>query len=124
MSVLKDSARVGVIGGSGFYELLENAREVRIQTPFGDPSDVYFLGEIEGVPVAFLPRHARGHRILPSEVNYRANVWGMKALGVRYILSASAVGTRRSSSIASVAHIRAAAALKAICPNSGSFIRQ
>ena len=95
MSALKDSAMVGVIGGSGFYELLENAREVRIQTPFGDPSDVYFLGEIEGVPVAFLPRHARGHRILPSEVNYRAIVWGMKALGVRYILSASAVGSLR-----------------------------
>jgi 5'-methylthioadenosine phosphorylase len=84
---------VGVIGGSGFYELLQNAREVRIETPFGEPSDAYFLGEIEGVPVAFLPRHARGHRIMPSEVNYRANVWGMKALGVRYILSASAVGS-------------------------------
>jgi 5'-methylthioadenosine phosphorylase len=90
-----DSARVGVIGGSGFYELLENAREVRLETPFGDPSDVYFLGEIGGVPVAFLPRHARGHRILPSEVNYRANIWGMKALGVHYVLSASAVGSLR-----------------------------
>lgn len=90
-----DSARVGVIGGSGFYELLENAREVRVETPFGDPSDVYFLGEIGGVPVAFLPRHARGHRILPSEVNYRANIWGMKALGVHYVLSASAVGSLR-----------------------------
>ena len=90
-----DSARVGVIGGSGFYELLENAREVRLETPFGDPSDVYFLGEIGDVPVAFLPRHARGHRILPSEVNYRANIWGMKALGVRYVLSASAVGSLR-----------------------------
>ena len=90
-----DSARVGVIGGSGFYELLENAREVRLETPFGDPSDVYFLGEIGDVPVAFLPRHARGHCILPSEVNYRANIWGMKALGVRYVLSASAVGSLR-----------------------------
>ena len=90
-----DSARVGVIGGSGFYELIENAREVRLETPFGDPSDVYFLGEIGGVPVAFLPRHARGHRILPSEVNYRANIWGMKALGVHYVLSASAVGSLR-----------------------------
>jgi len=90
-----DGARVGVIGGSGFYELLENAREVRIETPFGDPSDAYFLGEIGGVPVAFLPRHARGHRILPSEVNYRANIWGMKALGVHYVLSASAVGSLR-----------------------------
>ena len=93
MSALKDAAMVGVIGGSGFYELLQNAREVRIETPFGEPSDVYFLGEIEGVTVAFLARHARGHRILPGEVNYRANIWGMKALGVRYILSASAVGS-------------------------------
>ena len=90
-----ESARVGVIGGSGFYELLENAREVRLETPFGDPSDAFFLGEIGGVPVAFLPRHARGHRILPSEVNYRANIWGMKALGVHYVLSASAVGSLR-----------------------------
>jgi len=90
-----DSAKVGVIGGSGFYELLDNAREVRLETPFGDPSDVFFLGEIGGVAVAFLPRHARGHRILPSEVNYRANVWGMKALGVHSVLSASAVGSLR-----------------------------
>ncbi len=90
-----DKARVGVIGGSGFYELLENAREVPLETPFGEPSDVYFLGEIAGVPVAFLPRHARGHRILPSEVNYRANIWGMKALGVHSVLSASAVGSLR-----------------------------
>ena len=90
-----DSVKVGVIGGSGFYELLENAREVRLETPFGDPSDSYFLGEIGGVPVGFLPRHGRGHRILPSEVNYRANVWGMKKLGVRCLLSASAVGSLR-----------------------------
>ena len=73
--------------GSGFYELLENAREVAIETPFGAPSDSYFLGEIGGVRVAFLPRHARGHRILPGEVNYRANIWGMKALGVHSVLS-------------------------------------
>src|SRR5450759_4011520 len=90
VSAIKDSAKVGVIGGSGFYELLENAREVTIDTPFGAPSDSYFLGDIDGVPVAFLPRHARGHRILPGEVNYRANIWGMKALGVHYVLSASA----------------------------------
>jgi 5'-methylthioadenosine phosphorylase len=91
----RDSAQVGVIGGSGFYELLENAREVKLETPFGAPSDSYFLGEIAGVAVAFLPRHARGHRILPAEVNYRANIWGMKALGVQYLLSASAVGSLR-----------------------------
>ena len=95
MSAIKDSAEVGVIGGSGFYELLENAREIAIDTPFGTPSDSYFLGDIGGVPVAFLPRHARGHRILPGEVNYRANIWGMKALGVHYVLSASAVGSLR-----------------------------
>ena len=62
MSAASDQALVGVIGGSGFYELLKDAREVALETPFGEPSDVYFLGEIEGVPVAFLPRHARGHR--------------------------------------------------------------
>ncbi|MEI6449589.1 MAG: S-methyl-5'-thioadenosine phosphorylase [Actinomycetes bacterium] len=95
MSAIKDSAKVGVIGGSGFYELLENAREVTIDTPFGAPSDSYFLGEIGDVPVAFLPRHARGHRLLPGEVNYRANIWGMKALGVHYVLSAGAVGSLR-----------------------------
>ncbi len=88
-------ASVGVIGGSGFYELLEQAREVTLDTPFGSPSDSYFLGEIAGVPVAFLPRHGRGHRIMPGEVNYRANIWGMKKLGVRYLLSASAVGSLR-----------------------------
>ncbi len=95
MSAAGESALVGVIGGSGFYELLENAREVSVSTPFGEPSDVYFVGEIDGVPVAFLPRHGRGHRITPGEVNYRANIWGMKALGVRYVLSASAVGSLR-----------------------------
>ncbi len=90
-----DRAEVGVIGGSGFYELLANAREVKLETPFGAPSDSYFLGDIEGVPVAFLPRHARGHRLLPGEVNYRANIWGMKALGVHSVVSASAVGSLR-----------------------------
>ena len=95
VSGLQESAAVGVIGGSGFYELLENAREVSVDTPFGAPSDVFFLGEIGDVPVAFLPRHARGHRILPGEVNYRANIWGMKALGVHSVLSASAVGSLR-----------------------------
>jgi len=88
-------AKVGVIGGSGFYELLEGAREVKLDTPFGAPSDSFFVGDLGGVPTAFLPRHARGHRILPSEVNYRANIWGMKALGVEQIVSASAVGSLR-----------------------------
>jgi 5'-methylthioadenosine phosphorylase len=84
-----------VIGGSGFYELLANARELELETPFGAPSDSFFLGEIDGVPVAFLPRHGRGHRILPSEINFRANIWGMKALGVHSIVAASAVGSLR-----------------------------
>ena len=88
-------AKVGVIGGSGFYELLDDAREVKLDTPFGAPSDSYFVGDLGGVPIAFLPRHARGHRILPCEVNYRANIWGMKALGVEQIVSASAVGSLR-----------------------------
>lgn len=95
MTAVAASASVGVIGGSGFYELLDNARELVLDTPFGAPSDSYFLGEIGGVEVAFLPRHGRGHRILPGEVNYRANIWGMKSLGVRYVLSASAVGSLR-----------------------------
>ncbi|MFA4965171.1 MAG: S-methyl-5'-thioadenosine phosphorylase [Thermoleophilia bacterium] len=95
MADVTGSASVGVIGGSGFYELLENAREVALETPFGAPSDSYFLGEIGDVAVAFLPRHARGHQILPGEVNYRANIWGMKKLGVRHLLSASAVGSLR-----------------------------
>lgn len=95
MSVNRDVASVGIIGGSGFYELLDDAREVRLETPFGDPSDSFFLGELEGVAVAFLPRHGRGHRLLPGEVNNRANIWGMKALGVGHVLSASAVGSLR-----------------------------
>jgi 5'-methylthioadenosine phosphorylase len=89
------SAKVGVIGGSGFYELLDNAREVALDTPFGAPSDSFFLGEIGSVPVAFLPRHGRGHTILPSEVNFRANIWGLKKLGVSHVLSATAVGSLR-----------------------------
>lgn len=97
MSGVKDSARVGVIGGSGFYELLDDPREVALDTPFGAPSDSYFLGEVEGIPVAFLPRHGRGHRFLPGEVNHHANIWGMKALGVRHLMSASAVGSLREA---------------------------
>jgi 5'-methylthioadenosine phosphorylase len=89
------SARVGVIGGSGFYELLDDAREVALDTPFGAPSDSYFVGDIGGVPVAFLARHGRGHGISPSEVNFRANIWGMKRLGVTHLLSATAVGSLR-----------------------------
>lgn len=89
--------RVGVIGGSGLYamEALEQAQEHRIDTPYGMPSDAVVTGLVAGVPVAFLARHARGHRLLPSEVPYRANIHALKQLGVRYLLSMSAVGSLR-----------------------------
>jgi len=88
---------LGVIGGSGLYamEELEERREVRLTTPFGEPSDAYLVGRLAGTRMVFLPRHGRGHRIAPTEINARANVWGMKALGVTRILSVSAVGSLR-----------------------------
>jgi len=92
---IKPHATIGVIGGSGLYAMqgLTNAREVRIKTPFGDPSDAIVVGTLEGKQVAFLARHARGHRILPGEINYRANVYALKLLGVERIISVSAVGS-------------------------------
>ena len=89
--------KIGVLGGSGLYELegFTNAQEVPLSTPFGDPSDAYVAGELDGTPLVFLPRHGRGHRLNPSEINYRANIWGMKALGVTHIVSVSAVGSMR-----------------------------
>jgi 5'-methylthioadenosine phosphorylase len=91
----KPRASIGVIGGSGLYVMqgLTNAREIRVKTPFGDPSDAIVVGTLEGKQVAFLARHARGHRILPTEINYRANIYAMKLLGVERIISASAVGS-------------------------------
>jgi 5'-methylthioadenosine phosphorylase len=88
-------AEIGIIGGSGLYAMpgLSKTREVKIRTPFGQPSDSYVLGTLEGHKVAFLARHARGHRILPSELNFRANIHGFKQLGVDRILSVSAVGS-------------------------------
>jgi len=88
---------IGVIGGSGLYEIegLTNIREEQVATPFGDPSDAYICGELDGVKMVFLPRHGRGHRFLPSEVNYRANIYGMKQLGVERIISVSAVGSMK-----------------------------
>lgn len=88
-------AEVGVIGGSGLYEMpaLQDRQEVAIDTPFGKPSDGYVVGKLEGKRVAFLARHGRGHRLLPTELNFRANIYGFKQLGVRQILSASAVGS-------------------------------
>jgi 5'-methylthioadenosine phosphorylase len=86
---------VGIIGGSGLYEMegVTGAREVAVETPFGPPSDRLVLGTLEGRSVAFLPRHGRGHRILPGELNFQANVYALKSLGVERILSVSAVGS-------------------------------
>lgn len=90
--------KIGIIGGSGLYSMpgFTNQREVRVETPFGDPSDAYVVGELEGKPVAFLTRHGRGHRLSPSELNYRANIYGMKKLGVEWIISLSAVGSLKA----------------------------
>jgi 5'-methylthioadenosine phosphorylase len=91
----KSQASLGIIGGSGLYTMtgLTDTREVRVKTPFGDPSDAIVLGTVEGQRVAFLARHARGHRLLPGEINYRANIYAMKLLGVERIISVSAVGS-------------------------------
>lgn len=88
---------VGVIGGSGLYEIegLQNVKEVALETPFGAPSDAFITGTLDGIGMVFLPRHGRGHRFLPSEVNYRANIFGMKKLGVTQIISVSAVGSMK-----------------------------
>jgi 5'-methylthioadenosine phosphorylase len=88
---------IGVIGGSGLYEMegMTDIRSVTVETPFGDPSNDYVTGILDGVRMVFLPRHGRGHRLLPSEVNYRANIWGMKKLGVERIISVSAVGSMK-----------------------------
>jgi len=90
-----NSTSIGIIGGSGLYTMggLTGTRELRVKTPFGEPSDDLVLGTLEGKRVAFLARHGRGHRILPSEINYRANIYAMKLLGVERIISASAVGS-------------------------------
>jgi len=89
--------RVGIIGGSGLYAMkaLRVLEEVTLETPFGAPSDRYIVGDLDGVRVAFLARHGRGHRLTPSELNYRANIYGFKLLGVETILSASAVGSMK-----------------------------
>ena len=89
--------RIGVIGGSGLYQMdaLADVEEVRLSTPFGDPSDSFIVGSIGGERVAFLPRHGRGHLLLPTEIPFRANIYAMKMLGVERIISASAVGSLR-----------------------------
>ena len=88
-------AKIGIIGGSGLYKMdaLKEVEEVKIETPFGYPSDAFIVGKLEGAKVAFLARHGRNHHLLPSELPFRANIYGMKQLGVEYIISASAVGS-------------------------------
>lgn len=93
-----EKAQIGIIGGSGLYKIeelekLKNAKSVSIDTPFGEPSDLYVIGTIEGKTIAFLPRHGVGHRFLPTEINSRANIYGFKKLGVERIIAVSAVGS-------------------------------
>jgi 5'-methylthioadenosine phosphorylase len=92
-----EQVAVGVIGGSGLYEMegFTNIRSIKVATPFGRPSDDYIVGTLHGMRVAFLPRHGRGHRIMPTDINYRANIYGMKKLGVERIISVSAVGSMK-----------------------------
>jgi len=98
MSDISDTPiRIGVIGGTGLYQMegLTNVEERRVSTPFGDPSDAIVIGMLEGVRVGFVARHGRGHRIMPTEVNYRANVFALKSLGVEQVISISACGSLR-----------------------------
>ena len=94
-----EKIRIGIIGGSGLYDMpgLTGWEEIRVVTPFGEPSDAFIAGTLEGKRVAFLPRHGRGHRLTPSELNFRANIYAMKTLGVERILSVSAVGSLKES---------------------------
>jgi 5'-methylthioadenosine phosphorylase len=96
-SAKSEKISIGVIGGSGLYEMegLTQVKTVKVATPFGKPSDDYIIGTLHGRRVAFLPRHGRGHRILPTDINYRANIYGMKKLGVERIISVSAVGSMK-----------------------------
>ena len=92
-------AKIGVIGGSGLYQMedMTDVEEIEVETPFGKPSDVITIGKVEGVPMAFLPRHGRGHRISPTEIPVRANIWALKSLGVEWVISVSAVGSLREN---------------------------
>ncbi len=96
-TTLADSAEIGVIGGTGVYdpEVIEDAREVKVYTPYGAPSDLVTLGTYKGRSIAFIPRHGRGHQIPPHRINARANIWAMKQLGVDRIVASSAVGSLR-----------------------------
>ena len=92
-------AKIGIIGGSGLYKMdaLKDVREIKLETPFGSPSDSFIVGDLEGETVAFLARHGRNHHLLPSELPFRANIYAMKQLGVEYIISASAVGSLKET---------------------------
>jgi len=92
-----EKVKIGIIGGSGLYKMegLTDVEEIKVSTPFGDPSDAIIVGTLEGKRVAFLPRHGRGHRIMPSEINYRANIWALKSLGVERIIAVSACGSMK-----------------------------
>src|SRR5688500_19843116 len=87
MRPVADRAEIGVFGGSGFYSLLDDVREVKVDTPYGAPSDSVFLADVDGRQVAFIPRHGRRHTIPPHRINYRANVWAMRSLGVKAVIS-------------------------------------
>src|SRR5437016_9775669 len=94
---MDSKVQIGVIGGSGLYDMAEltDREETKLKTPFGEPSGPYLIGTLRGKRVAFLARHGAGHRLSPSELNFRANIFGFKTLGIEYLLSASAVGSLR-----------------------------
>lgn len=96
---MTSQAQIGIIGGSGLYAMaaLTDIEEVRVETPFGDPSDALILGTLEGTRVAFLARHGRGHSLMPTELPFRANIYAMKSIGVEYLISASAVGSLKGA---------------------------
>ncbi len=91
------TAEIAIIGGSGLYDpgMVENPRELKVYTPYGEPSDSIIVGSLRGRRIAFLPRHGRGHRIPPHRINYRANIWALKSLGVKWVIAVSAVGSLR-----------------------------
>ena len=91
--MVAETAEIGVFGGSGFYSLLDDVREIKVDTPYGPPSDSFFLATVGGRKVAFLPRHGRRHTIPPHKINYRANVWAMRSLGVKAVISPCAAGS-------------------------------
>ncbi len=89
----QETAEIGIIGGSGFYDLAENLKEIKVETPYGPPSDRVAVGTISGRKVAFLPRHGKGHSIPPHQINYRANLWALRRLGIKEIITAHACGS-------------------------------